>query len=647
MATTNFLQFDIQQTNMLTDANYSSDTERSSGFVTGISRSILFNKVLFQSSTMATAIANVLAARGYDAMDNNLSALQLSIDSAFSKNRGLPIGSIFPTTSPITVAPEGFLLPDGNPFDPSEYSDLANAYRISGDTYKYGQVYQNGVWYPKTPDLRGYFLRVHNSSSSGIDANRTIGTAQGDAIRNITGYAATGGEHMENYYGGAMYVDEAALYRNRSADYGRATVVHFDASRQVPTADENRPNNVALTYLIVAKDEANLGSLAQVPWGGITGDISNQIDLQNALNAKQDTLTQGTGIDITSNVISGKIMTGATGSVAGTAGLVPQPLATDNTKFLRGDGTWADALTNTATGTGSLTIDGVSSNSNYGVNIGVNSGAYGGASVAIGSSSSYWQGANAGGTRGIAIGMQALTGANTYSNLISPSYTKTDDNIAIGSVSMSCGGYSISLGHSAYSWNEKSVAIGFQAIAKGDYAIQLGQGTNNTANTLSVGLDATHNYELLNSSGQVPTDRYIVMTGADGVNAGTKGAVPAPAATDNTKFLRGDGTWTDLGTVLRYKGSVATYSNLPSSGQENGDVYNVLDTGKNYAWDGTTWDDFGGTITVTISSATDVSLNNLANGQVLAWNSSAQKWENTTVSGGQPVYNSSTNTLEF
>ena len=38
--------------------------------------------------------------------------------------------------------------------------------------------------------------------------------------------------------------------------------------------------------------------------------------------------------------------TGATGSAAGTSGLVPAPTATDNTKFLKGDGTWGtvDAL---------------------------------------------------------------------------------------------------------------------------------------------------------------------------------------------------------------------------------------------------------------------------------------------------------------
>lgn len=54
-------------------------------------------------------------------------------------------------------------------------------------------------------------------------------------------------------------------------------------------------------------------------------------------------------------------------------------------------------------------------------------------------------------------------------------------------------------------------------------------------------------------------------------------------------------TKADLGSVLEYKGSVASQSNLPEDA-EKGDVYNVQDTGKNYAWDGTQWDDLGGTV---------------------------------------------------
>lgn len=39
--------------------------------------------------------------------------------------------------------------------------------------------------------------------------------------------------------------------------------------------------------------------------------------------------------------------------------------------------------------------------------------------------------------------------------------------------------------------------------------------------------------------------KYDVFDGADGTDAGTDGLVPAPAATDNAKYLKGDGTWDD------------------------------------------------------------------------------------------------------
>ena len=41
---------------------------------------------------------------------------------------------------------------------------------------------------------------------------------------------------------------------------------------------------------------------------------------------------------------------------------------------------------------------------------------------------------------------------------------------------------------------------------------------------------------------------------------------------------------------MHYKGTVASYSNLPASGNQIGDLYNVTDSGANYAWNGTDWD---------------------------------------------------------
>jgi predicted nucleic acid-binding Zn-ribbon protein len=57
-----------------------------------------------------------------------------------------------------------------------------------------------------------------------------------------------------------------------------------------------------------------------------------------------------------------------------------------------------------------------------------------------------------------------------------------------------------------------------------------------------------------------------------------------------------------LATVYKYKGSVETYADLPTSGQKVGDVYNVkqadpnhkIKAGDNVAWDGTTWDILAG-----------------------------------------------------
>ncbi len=49
-----------------------------------------------------------------------------------------------------------------------------------------------------------------------------------------------------------------------------------------------------------------------------------------------------------------------------------------------------------------------------------------------------------------------------------------------------------------------------------------------------------------------------------------------------------------ISTVYKWKGSVATVADLPSSGNAVGDVYNVTASGANYGWTGTVWDNIGG-----------------------------------------------------
>ena len=71
------------------------------------------------------------------------------------------------------------------------------------------------------------------------------------------------------------------------------------------------------------------------------------------------------------------------------------------------------------------------------------------------------------------------------------------------------------------------------------------------------------------------------------------GNVTVPAVTDasadtapaTVKYVKDK-----VSTLFEYKGSKATYAELPATGNKTGDVWNVTADGANYAWDGTAWD---------------------------------------------------------
>ena len=98
------------------------------------------------------------------------------------------------------------------------------------------------------------------------------------------------------------------------------------------------------------------------------------------------------------------------------------------------------------------------------------------------------------------------------------------------------------------------------------------------------------------------TAAAAAQTTAD--NAATAAANAAQAAADvaddlsdfETEVASTYATKAEIASVYKYKGSVATFADLPSSGQTTGDVYNVEADGMNYAWNGTAWDALGATI---------------------------------------------------
>lgn len=80
-----------------------------------------------------------------------------------------------------------------------------------------------------------------------------LGVAQGDAIRNIWGTFGTSSQGYWWSASGAFYQSGGTYYGNGANAIDNSCYVNFDASRIVPTANENRPINKAVLYLIKAQ----------------------------------------------------------------------------------------------------------------------------------------------------------------------------------------------------------------------------------------------------------------------------------------------------------------------------------------------------------------------------------------------------------
>ena len=67
-----------------------------------------------------------------------------------------------------------------------------------------------------------------------------------------------------------------------------------------------------------------------------------------------------------------------------------------------------------------------------------------------------------------------------------------------------------------------------------------------------------------------------------------------------------------LSAAMHFKGTKASVSNLPTTGNVQGDMWNVTDTGANYAWDGSQWDKLSENIDLSGYVPTSRTINNKA-----------------------------------
>lgn len=176
---------------------------------------------------------------------NDVTKLRQDLDAAVARldaridglePRLVPYGAVVPW--PGGAVPDGWLECNGQVFSTTQNPKL---YAVLG---------RNTV-----PDYRGLFLRgwSHGSGAFDPDAGRSLGSIQDDAIRNMTGYfpADIGQSAWIGRYVGGVFKDDGPLTSGDDGSKGgEVRKYSFDASRQVPTAPENRPKNIAVMYII-------------------------------------------------------------------------------------------------------------------------------------------------------------------------------------------------------------------------------------------------------------------------------------------------------------------------------------------------------------------------------------------------------------
>lgn len=103
-----------------------------------------------------------------------------------------------------------------------------------------------------------------------------------------------------------------------------------------------------------------------------------------------------------------------------------------------------------------------------------------------------------------------------------------------------------------------------------------------------------------------------------------------------------------LTTVYQYKGSVATYADLPTTGQKVGDVWNVetadpdhgIKAGDNVAWDGAQWDILGGNHDLSgyaqLNSANTFTALNIFRANIIVSNGTAAGSQGRVIFGVKP-----------
>lgn len=140
-----------------------------------------------------------------------------------------------------------------------EWSDMVFL-KFNGATFSASTYPKLALIFPglMLPELRGEFIRVWDDGR-GVDSGRALLSAQGDAIRDISGkllgLMTTAGSQSaaDEWVTGPFKAVHENSFGQLATSPGNRYDVGFSAARVVPTAEENRPRNIAFNFLVRAK----------------------------------------------------------------------------------------------------------------------------------------------------------------------------------------------------------------------------------------------------------------------------------------------------------------------------------------------------------------------------------------------------------
>ena len=238
-----------------------------------------------------------------DGADKNKFASEYAVGEAAKK--GLPLGAVVSFPRAVTN-PVGFLRADGSTFSQQTFPDL---YRVLGSNklpdltrsdvgmtaYFAVDNIPNGwiafddignVTEQRYPELYRHLVGKYGSINSvpkvadrflrNAGDGLSVGQTQDDAIRNITGRFGPLDNDLKSYLktmlDGPFYLIEDEKYFGLNGTWNdNNPLVGFDASKVVPTAEENRPKSLALKLCIKA-----VNSLDDVVfWIKSHGEVTN------------------------------------------------------------------------------------------------------------------------------------------------------------------------------------------------------------------------------------------------------------------------------------------------------------------------------------------------------------------------------------